>query len=321
MDFSQAYNQLEKMVNDVVSAIPSVIVGIVVFILFLLLGRLVRAAVTRVVNRYGRTSVSLVLGRLAQWGMALLAVLVAAIIIFPSVNPADVLSLLGIGSVAIGFAFRDVLVNFLGGILLLVTEPFRIGDQIRFGDYEGTVEHIETRATMIRTYDGRRAVIPNGELFTQSVMVNTAFENRRVEYDIYIGYSDDIEKAKQVILDALHDLPTILSTPSPDVLCMELADYGVGLRVRWWIAPPKRMDALDTRDQVLSRAKTALQKAGIDLPFPTQQVLFHDQTEATDGDRRRQREGWSAGAGEVPPAREAIRAEERRKSSGIDSTE
>lgn len=319
MDFSQAVNQLETMVNNVITAIPNIIAGIIVFIIILLLGRAVRAAVTRVVSRYQRESLSLVLGRLAQWGMALLAVLVASIIIFPSVNPADVLGLLGIGSVAIGFAFRDVLTNFLGGILLLITEPFRVGDQIKFGDYEGTVEEIETRATMIRTYDGRRVVIPNGELFTQSVTVNTAFENRRIEYDIYIGYGDDIEAAKQVILEALVGIPNILDTPAPDVLCMELGDYGVALRVRWWIAPPKRMDALDTRDQVLSRAKTALQAAGIDLPFPTRQILFHDQTEATDGDRRRQREGWPAGHGDVPRSREEVRAVERRDNGRKDA--
>jgi small conductance mechanosensitive channel len=104
----------------------------------------------------------------------------------------DLIQLLGISGVAIGFAFRDILQNFLAGILILLTEPFQIDDQIVFKGFEGTVENIETRATTIRTYDGRRIVIPNSELFTNSVTVNTAFDNRRLEYDVGIGYGDDI---------------------------------------------------------------------------------------------------------------------------------
>jgi small-conductance mechanosensitive channel len=92
--------------------------------------------------------------------------------------------------------------------------------------------------------------------------------------------------------------------PVPDVLLMAYADAGVALRLRWWIKPPRRSDALAIQDQVLEKVKAALTMHGIDLPYPTHQVLFHDQTEETDGDRRRQREGWPAGQDEVPrPAR------------------
>jgi small-conductance mechanosensitive channel len=205
--------------------------------------------------------------------------------------------------VAIGFAFRDILQNFLAGILILLTEPFQIDDQIVFKDFEGTVENIQTRATTIRTYDGRRIVIPNAELFTNSVMVNTAFENRRLEYDVGIGYGDDIDRAKELILEALASVDGVLREPSPDVLVMELAESTVNIRARWWINPPRRADALDSRDRVLSAIKNKLTANGIDLPFPTQQILFHDQTEETDGDRSRQREGWPAGNKQVPKPR------------------
>ena len=110
-------------------------------------------------------------------------------------------TILGIGGVAIGFAFRDILQNFLAGILLLVIKPFRIDDQIVFGEFEGTVEDIHTRATQIRTYDGHRIAIPNAKLFTESVAVNTALDARRLEYDVGIGASDDIDRAKALILN------------------------------------------------------------------------------------------------------------------------
>lgn len=94
------------------------------------------------------------------------AVLIASVIIFPSVKPSTVISSLGIGSVAIGFAFKDILQNLLAGILLLINRPYRRGDQIVVKDYEGTVEHIQSRATLIKTYDGRRVIIPNSDVYT-----------------------------------------------------------------------------------------------------------------------------------------------------------
>jgi small conductance mechanosensitive channel len=221
----------------------------------------------------------------------------------PSFKAGDLIQLLGISSVAIGFAFRDILQNFLAGILILLTEPFQIDDQIVFKEFEGTVENIQTRATTIRTYDGRRIVIPNSELFTNSLTVNTAFENRRLEYDIGIGYGDDIDRAKQLILEAIHETEGVLPQPAPDAIVVDLAASTVNIRARWWIKPPRRAPALDLQDGVLTAIKSKLTANGIDLPFPTQQILFHDQTEETDGDRSRQREGWPAGQDKIPQPR------------------
>lgn len=227
----------------------------------------------------------------------------ALVIALPTFRPGQLVQLLGISSVAIGFAFRDILQNFLAGILLLLTEPFRIGDQIRFGDYEGVVEDIQTRATMIRTYDSRRIVIPNAELFTNSVTVNTAFPHRRLEYDVGIGYGDDVEQVKELMLQAVEGVEGVLADPAPDVLLVGFGPSSVNLRVRWWIEPPRRSDALEAQDKVLLAVKKELSANGIDLPFDTRMVLFHDQTEEADGDRHRQREGWPAGQGEVPRPR------------------
>jgi small-conductance mechanosensitive channel len=204
--------------------------------------------------------------------------------------------------VSIGVAFRDILQNFLAGILLLLTEPFGIGDQIIVHDFEGTVEDIQTRATMIKTYDGRRIVIPNSDLFTESVIVNTAFAIRRSEYDVRIGYEDDIAQAKQLIIEAIKSADGVLKEPPPETLVMDLAPSSVQIRARWW-TKSRRVAVLTGQDQVITAIKNTLVEHGIDLPYPTQQILFHDQTEETDGDRLRQREGWRAGSGPVPQPR------------------
>lgn len=255
-------------------------------------------------QRRRHRTLGLALGRLAQFAIVIMGLLIALVIAVPGFTPGRLIELLGLRSVAIGFAFRDVLQNFLAGILMLVTEPFRIGDQIVFGSYEGTVEDIQTRATIIKTYDSRRVVIPNAELFTNSVTVNTAYATRRLQYDVGIGYGDDIDTAKQLMLAAVQSVAGVLDDPAPDVLVVALAESSVMLRVRWWIAPPTRSDALDTQDRVIAAIKQKLYvEHGIDLPYPTRQIVFHDQTEETDGDRSRQREGWPAGNREAPASR------------------
>lgn len=305
MSLSPAWETLERTWAGFAGALPNLVVALVVFGVFALLGRLLRGAVRAVHERAGRRqNLGLVLGRLAQAGVVLLGLLVGLIVVFPTFTPGDLIGLLGIGSVAVGFAFRDILQNFLAGILILLTEPFRIGDQIVFGPHEGTVEDIHTRATTIRTYDGRRVVIPNAELFTNPVTVNTAFEKRRLEYDVGIGYGDDIAEAKRLMLEAMRGVEGVLAEPAPDALVVALAESSVVIRARWWITPPRRADALELQDRVITAIKQTLYvEHGIDLPYPTRQILVHDQTEETDGDRAHQREGWPAGRGNVPEPR------------------
>lgn len=289
------------MASDFIILLPNLVLALIVFAIFFFTARTLKRVVRQLTRSHRQArNLGLVLGRLAQGATILAGLFIALSIVVPSIKASDLVQLLGISGVAIGFAFRDILQNFLAGILILLTEPFQIDDQIVFKNFEGTVEQIQTRATMIRTYDGRRIVIPNSELFTNAVTVNTAFEHRRLEYDVGIGYGDDIDQAKQLILAAIHETDGVLETPAPDVLVVELAGSTVNVRARWWVKPPRRADILDLQDRVLTNIKNKLTANGIDLPFPTQQILFHDQTEATDGDRARQREGWPAGNGEVP---------------------
>ncbi len=213
IDTSQALKTLQAMGNSFFRLLPHLVLALIVFLLFYFAAKGVRALVRRLNDRYRRhRNVGLVMGRLAQGIIILVGLLWALVIALPSFQPGQLVSLLGISSVAIGFAFRDILQNFLAGILLLLTEPFRIGDQIIVGGYEGTVEEIQTRATFIKTYDGRRVVIPNSELFTDSVLVNTAFETRRLEYDFGIGYGDDIAEAKRLMRETVDGIDSVLKT-------------------------------------------------------------------------------------------------------------
>ena len=307
---SETTTALGELYQGFLELLPGLVFGLLVLGLFYLLSGLARRAILRATrgSGYGQA-----VGRLARLGLLLAGVLVGMAVAFPTVNGSSILSALGVSGVAIGFAFRDILQNYFAGILLLWREPFRIGDQIiTSNNFEGTVEAIETRATFIRTYDGRRVVIPNASLFIDSVTVNTASDRRRLEVDLGVGYNDDVERASSIILETVKGVEGVLQDPAPDVLMTELADFSVVLRARYWTRP-QRADVLVAQDRVLRAVKRALTQNGIDLPYPTQQILFHDQTEETDGDRTRQREGWPAGSGEVPRPRQDAQPVVRRE--------
>ncbi|HZH97839.1 MAG TPA: mechanosensitive ion channel family protein, partial [Fimbriimonadaceae bacterium] len=251
--------------------------------------------------------VGVVLGRLAQYAISVVGILIALSAALPTFRAGDIIQLLGIGGVAIGFAFKDIFQNFLAGIIILITRPFSIGDQIIVKGFEGTVEDIQTRATTIRTYDNRRILVPNADLFTESVTVMTAYEKRRTEYDMAVGYADDLDLVKRCIVEEASACEGVEEEPSPDAITMEYGDYGVVVRARWW-TNSTRANVLVVRDRVLRAIKKRFAEEGIDIAYPTHVVLFHDQTEETDGDRTTQREGWPAGKGKQPRRRfDAVR--------------
>lgn len=278
-----AYDRLHALGIGAMHLLLNIVIAVVVLLVFLFVARKARSLVQRFNSRKYHKNLVIVFGRMAQWGLILLGILLSVTIAFPSFTPGNLISALGITGIAIGFAFKDIFENFLAGILILITEPFRIGDQIVFKEFEGTIEEIETRATKLRTYDGRLVIIPNADLYKGSFVVNTAYPMCRLQYDVVIGNGDDIPTAKRLMLDAMNSLPDVEPEPAPDVLLLDDADAGVKLRIRWWIKPPRRADALALQDQVLEKVKATLTANGIDLPYPTQQILLHDQTEEIDG--------------------------------------
>ena len=304
-EFSNAWDTVNAMVNGFFALLPKIVLALLLLVVVWLIARGIRSLVQRAAPGPRDSSIGLVLGRLGYAGVLLLGLFLAISVVAPGVGLTELIGLLGISSVAIGFAFKDIFQNLLAGILILLRQPFRTGDEITTGSFTGTVEGIETRATYVRTYDGRRVIVPNSQIYTQPVTVITAHEQIRSEYDVGIGYGDDIARAKQIALEAMGQVDGVLPDPAPDALTWDLADFTVNIRIRWW-SEPKRGNVVQVRDRVLQRVKERLSAAGIDLPFPTQQLLLHDQTESTDGDRRRQREGWPAGD-DAPEPRRAVR--------------
>lgn len=278
--FQNFWGSAHHMGESIVSRLPSLILAVIIFLLFYVLSIFVGRVIRRG-TRSHRQNLGTVFARLAAAAIILLGFLVAMSVVAPSFQASDLIKVLGIGGVAIGFAFQNILQNFLAGLLLLWAEPFRVGDEIKVDQFEGTVLEIQTRATIIKTYDERRVVIPNADLFTHSVIVNTAQDVRRWQYDITVKDSSNLPELKSRVANAVREVSGVLTDPAPEALILELdnlelgktASSGVKIRVLWSTQSSRQHEMLASYDAVLTAIRRTLKE--LDQP--------QDEKQPSDG--------------------------------------
>jgi small conductance mechanosensitive channel len=165
--------RIQQMLAGMVANLPNFAIAIVVFGLLLVAARIVRRIVKRISGRAFKNHpmAAELLARLSQIVLVIFSVLIALSIILPDFGPGRIIEFLGVTSVAVGFAFRDILQNFLAGILILLGGPFRLDETISVRGVEGRVKDIKTRDTVIELDDGRRVHIPNSMVFTDMVTI------------------------------------------------------------------------------------------------------------------------------------------------------
>ena len=260
-----------------VERIPYFVASIIVILIFWFLSIVFKKIVHKLLGSRSRhQNLDKVFQRVGGALIFFIGFMIAMVIAVPGFTPAKLIGALGIGSVAIGFAFKDIFQNLLSGILLLISEPFRIGDQIVSGDYEGTVEDIKIRATTIRTYDGRQVVIPNSDLYTSALTVNTAYKQRRLQVAVGIGYEDDIEAAKAEIIKALDKIESVSKKATPSVIATGFGGSSIDLMVRWFIEDGTQANKVASIHQVIVGIKNSLDAAGVNIPFPIRTIDLSD---------------------------------------------
>ncbi|MCS4532898.1 mechanosensitive ion channel family protein [Neisseria montereyensis] len=248
--------EVQSMVAAFWARVPYMLTALAVFIIFWFVSRLFKLTVRKLLAKRlaERMNLLLVLQRIGAALIVFSGFLAAMMIALPDFTPTKLISTLGIGSVAIGFAFKDIFQNLLSGILLLLSEPFQIGDRIVSGDFEGKVENIEIRATTLRTSNGRRIVIPNSQLFTSPVTVNTSGRRYRQSTTLTLPSGRDPEQVKQDILKVLKE--RCQNIEDPEVVMTALSDTAATLELYWWAQGYG--DDHHVTDQVLSCVRPLL---------------------------------------------------------------
>ena len=197
--------------------------------------------------------------------IGLKVILFVAVVTQLGVESSSLLAVIGSAGLAIGLALQGSLANFAGGILILFFKPFKIGDFISAQGVDGTVKEISIFTTKINTFGNQLAIIPNGQLSNNNIINYNAEETRRDKIDIGIGYSSNIKKAKDILLEICQEKTTILKDPEPQVFVGELGDSSVNLTLRFWA---KNEDFWEAHFFVMEELKSRFDKANIEIPFP-----------------------------------------------------
>lgn len=271
------FEQLRSIARATVEMIPQLVVALVVLLVTWLLTRMARYILQRTLQRtHLRSSLKELFTLLLSIGIWVFGIMIAAVIVFPGLTPASILAGLGIGSVAIGFAFKDVFENFLAGIIILFRREMRIGDMIECEDIEGKVAKIAIRESHIEQTDGQLVIVPNSMLFKNPVTIRTHDDLRRTTIICGVSYDTDVDAARGVIEKAVASCATVTDDSRPiQVFAQEFADSSINFEVTWWTGS-KPVDVRRSRDEVVAAVKAALDAENIEIPFPYRTLTFKE---------------------------------------------
>lgn len=281
----QIHTSLLNLLGQAIESMPSLVVAIAVLVLTRsaakFFQKIVSAATQRTVKSLSLRSLFVQTSYALAWAVGSS---IACVIAFPALRPGDIIGLIGLSSVAVSFAFQEIFKNFLAGILLLLHEPFQLGDQIIVGDFEGTVEEISIRSTQIITYQGERVVVPNATVFTNPVRVLTAMPCRRTDLPLSVDCETPPSFAIETLIQAISEVEGVLAKPAPEVDISSIRDGSLHLIVRYWTLPEKTQ-VRRTKTKALVALKTACDRTGIKIPQPVPvNLLNYQQSQNSSSD-------------------------------------
>jgi small conductance mechanosensitive channel len=258
------------------SALAGQAVAFVVgFLVTLLLGRVVLVPLLlRLLKARGFTDALRSLSKSVGNALVLFAAVAVAFMAagFPSFLTAAA-TLSGALALAIGFAAQDLVGNFVAGVFIIKDKPFEVGDWIEWDGMSGRVEEIDLRVSTVRTFDNERITVPNGDLANNAITNPVAYEKLRQKFVFGIGYDDDIDLAREAIVEEISAVDGVLTEPAPDTRVTELGDSAVGIQSRFWIDDPDRGDYVKVRSEAVQAVKERFDDEGIDMPYVHRQLV------------------------------------------------
>jgi small-conductance mechanosensitive channel len=267
---------LDELIADFLKLLPDLVISLFIFFISLygagLVAKLLRSAMER---RKTDLEIRLVVEKITRWSIIILGTIAALQQV--GFNLSAFLAGLGIIGFTVGFALQDVSKNFIAGLLLLLEQPFDIGDVIKVGDFTGTVASVEIRATEIYTFDGQNVIIPNADVFTSPITNYSRYSKRRVDITVGIGYESDLEMARETALEVIATIPGVLDDPAPRVVYNNFASSTIDFTLYYWVDLSVG-DYFGAIDSAITGINTAFREKHIDMPFPTSTILLEKHT-------------------------------------------
>ncbi|MEM6401048.1 MAG: mechanosensitive ion channel family protein [Cyanobacteria bacterium P01_D01_bin.116] len=273
---------IQELVRSAVVIFPALLTALIIILLTRFAAQFAQKITETIATKtVSSKSLQFLMAKSASTGAWIFGILLACVIAFPGLSLGDIVATLGLSSVAIGFAFQDIFKNFFAGILILLQQPFRIGDQIIVNDYEGTVDQIDIRTTKIITYGGERVVIPNSTVFTSVVQVRTAFDHRRTDLAVGVDYNTSLTQATDILETTISQVQGVLDKPTPEIDLVAFGDSSIDFIVRYWTLPQQKQ-VRHVKTRAILSIKQAFDKADINIPYPIRTLYYYNQDKYND---------------------------------------
>lgn len=266
---------LKSIYHTIVSYLPNLLSAVIVLIVGYIAYRILYKIIKKAFER-GRMDVTLKNFILPAIRIVMLVVLALVALSTAGVPTASLLAVFGAVGLAVSLAVKDSLANLAGGVLLLISKPFVVGDVVEVEGVTGTVKSISILYTYINTFDNRLILIPNGQVSSEKILNNSAEANRRLDLVFDISYSDDMEKAKSLIREIVMAHPLALKEPEPLIRTGELADNSVRILCNVWV---ETENYLVLKLDIIEAVKNSFDQNDIHIPFPQLEVTVKHQQE------------------------------------------
>ena len=282
-----------ELAGDILARLPLILIALLVLAVLLLGVRLIMSGVNRGMRRADLDfTVRRLVSNLLRLGLLLTVLLL--VLSIAGLEIGAMLAALGLIGLGIALALQNILENLISGVLILIRKPYDRGEIVITAGLEGYVEDIDLRVTTIRAYDGTMTLVPNADIYRSPITNLSRRGTRRAEVPIGIDYRDDHEQARQVLFETVDALEEVLEDPPPVVVLTDLADSSVDFEVRVWFDVHEQ-SLVGMRDLVLSTCKTALEAAGMTIPWPIRTLAADMHPLQVE---HRSMNGLAAGAGE-----------------------
>lgn len=255
---------LDQISKTIIEFTPKVLTALAMLIIGLIVIKILINTTKKIMaKRNVDISLQQFLGNLLSWILKIL--LFITVIAKLGVETASFAAILAAAGLAVGLALQGSLANFAGGVLIMIFKPFKVGDLIEAQGETGVVKEIEIFTTKLTGLSNREIIVPNGSLSNGNIINYTTEGTRRVDLVIGVSYDADIKQTKEVLMNVLTSHSKVLKDPKPGVTVLELADSSVNFAVRPWC---NTEDYWSVYFDVMENTKIALDKAGIDIPYP-----------------------------------------------------
>ncbi|MBL8063873.1 MAG: mechanosensitive ion channel family protein [Anaerolineales bacterium] len=259
-----------SLTDGVLAILPNILTAILIFAISYYAGVWLSRLLRRLLfKQNAEPGVSHLLAQLLKWTIISLGIIAALQRFF---NITAFLTGLGIIGFTIGFAMQNIMQNFASGVILLVQQPFKVGDNVGIAGFDGTVLKIGLRTTEIKTLDGRIVFLPNADVLSQPIINYTRAKSRRVELRMSIPYDADTDLVREILLNETKSISGFVGSPEPLVLFHTFGAYSIDLSLLFWVDTSVTSDAA-AKDAVLIRIKQAFSIHEIAVPYPVQVQL------------------------------------------------